>query len=109
MRTPVSDPACRPAARYRRLAADSRQSDRRQASGALSLEIEKRQLDDRRSDPAAPALDRPLDGDRCAETLVLRGDRGERDRLLEDRAPTVARDLADLTTAGEHGDRRAFD
>src|SRR5215217_7466728 len=109
MRSPVSDPACRPAARYRRLAADSPQSDRRQPSGALSLQIEKRQLDDRRRDTAASALDRPLDGDRRAETLVLGGDRGERDGLLEDGAPTLARDLADLTTAGKHGDRRAFD
>ena len=78
---------------------------RADASGALALEVEERQLDDRRADPAAAALDRPLDVEPRPERLVLRRHRGERDRLLEDRAPAVARRPADLAAAGEDRDR----
>src|SRR5215212_10161740 len=78
-------------------------------SGTLARQVQERQLDDGRVDTAAVALDGPFDGEARAGLLVGRRHGGETDRLLENRAPAVARDLADLAIAapGEHRDRGA--
>ena len=73
-------------------------------SAPLALEVQERQLDDGGTDAPAAALDGPFDRELRAERLERGADGGERDRLLEDRAPAVARGAADLATAREDRD-----
>src|SRR4051812_44549717 len=68
----------------------------RRESGTLPGQIEERQRDDARLDAAAAALHGPLDAQPRPGRLVGRRHGSETDRLLQDRAPAMARDLADL-------------
>ena len=85
---------------------DQRSRLDRRGSASLARQVEERQVDDGRADPAAAALDGPLDREPRPDRLVRRRDRRERDGLLEDRAPAVARRPSDLASAGEDRDRR---
>src|SRR5207244_1007342 len=80
-------------------------------SGTLARKVEERQRHDHGVDAPATALDGPLDGDLRARRGEGRRYRSEADRLLQDRAPAVAGELADLGRAGgpEHRNRRAID
>src|SRR6266498_2937895 len=70
----------------------------------LAREVQEWRRHDGRADAAATTLDRPFDGQARSEGLVLRRHRGQRDRLLEDRAPAVAGRAPDLASAREHRD-----
>src|SRR5262245_40245176 len=80
------------------------------ASGALARQVQEGERHDLGVDAAPVALDRPLDRELRADRLVLRRDACQADRLLQDRAPAVARELADLASAvaGEHRHGRSI-
>ena len=58
------------------------------------------------ADPAAAGLDRPLDREPRTGRLVAGRDRGQGDRLLEDRAPAEARHPADLAATADIVERQ---
>src|SRR6266568_875472 len=68
-------------------------------SGALAREVEEGQRHDRRVHASAVALDGPLHAQLRADGLVGRRHGCQADGLLQDRAPAVARELADLADA----------
>src|SRR6476646_8806136 len=74
----------------------------------LARRVEERQIRHRRRHTAAPGLNRPLDLDPVAGLAVPRVDRGQRDDLLQDRAPGRAGRLADLAAprVERNGDAR---
>ena len=90
-----SSKECAPRAR-RGLAAER---GRRETLGALALQVEERQRHDGRVDPAAPALDRPLDLEPRAERLVRGATEARPIACLRIGLQPCARHLADLAAA----------